>query len=153
MKKLNDEIMHFLKVQSFVIVTTIDKTGMPHSSCKGIVDIDPSGKIYLLDTYLRITRNNLIKNPKMSITAVDEHGFQGYCLKGYGKIVGKKDITSKLISVWEKRISSRITRRVVRNIQENKTHFLHPESLLPKPEYLISVTITQIVDLSPFPRK
>jgi len=153
MKKLNDEIISFFKSQSFVIVTTIDKSGMPHSSCKGIVDIDPDGIVYLLDTYLKSTNDNLKDNPKMNITAVDEHVFQGYCLKGHGKILGKKDITAKLISAWEERISSRITRRLVKNIQENKGHPMHPESLLPKPEYLIAVTITQIVDLSPFPAK
>ena len=45
MKKLNSDIISFLKGQGFVIVSTLDKDGTPHNSCKGIVEIDDKGLV------------------------------------------------------------------------------------------------------------
>lgn len=72
MAKLTEEIIKFFHSQHFVIVSTVDKDGMPHTSCKGIVNIDPKGMIYLLDLYKGKTYENLMKNGSMSISAVAE---------------------------------------------------------------------------------
>ncbi|MCX5715174.1 MAG: pyridoxamine 5'-phosphate oxidase family protein, partial [Candidatus Omnitrophica bacterium] len=80
--KINEEIIRFFQNQGFVIVSSIDEKGMPHNSCKGIVEIRQNGEVFLLDLYHSKTYANLNKNPNISITAVDEHKFKGYCLKG-----------------------------------------------------------------------
>ena len=149
MKKLTYEIIHFFQNQSFVIVSTLDPDGTPHSSCKGVIKITRSGKVYLLDVYLRKTYNNLRQNPKISLTAVDEHKFKGFCLKGKAKLLEQNRLSSGIIKAWEERIAGRITRRLLKNIREEKGHPSHPEALLPKPEYMIVMEVEEIVDLTP----
>ena len=149
MKALSDEIVHFFKKQHFTIVSTIDKNGVPHNSCKGIVKIDKKGKIYLLDLYKRRTYANLKRNPNISVTAVDEHRFTGWCLEGKAKIVPGDKLTRDVIKAWEERIAGRVTRRILKNIKEEEGHRRHPEAQLPKPEYMIVMEVEDIVDLTP----
>jgi len=148
---LTEEIIRFLKKQSFVVIATIDGKGMPHTSCKGIVKIEKNGKIYILDLYKRKTYDNLINNPGISITAVDEHKFKGWCLKGKARIVPGGELSEDIIRAWEKRIAIRITRRLIKNMAgTDKGHARHPESQFPRPEYMIVVDVDEIVDLIPY---
>ncbi len=149
MKKLSDEIVQFFCSQGFAVVATIDRNGFPHISCKGIVEINRNGHIYLLDLYRAETYENLKSNSNISITAIDEHKFVGYCLKGRAEIVPQEKLKSHVIKAWENKITSRLTRRLLKNIREEKGHTRHPEILLPRPEYMIAVEIDEIVDLTP----
>lgn len=149
MKKLSDNVIQFFRNQTFVIVSTIDKEGTPHNSCKGIVKINPNGRIYLLDLYRGKTFANLNYNPHISITAIDEHKFVGYCLKGKAETIKEIKLTPQIMKAWEERISSRITRRVIKNIQEESGNSSHPEAFLPKPEYMIVMETQEIVELTP----
>lgn len=149
MKNLNEDIRLFFQDQGFAIVSTIDRDGLPHNSCKGIVNMTKTGLIYLMDVYWGRTYSNLLENPAISITAVDERRFIGYCLKGKAKIVKAGKLKPRIIKAWEKKLASRITQRLIKNIQGDKAHPWHPEALLPKPAYLILMQVRQIVDLTP----
>lgn len=149
MAELSRELVQFLEDQGCVIVSTIDDKGFAHSACKGIVKIDQEGNVYLFDLYQGRTYDNLEKNPRISITAFDEHRFIGYCLKGKAGIVKKDVLEPEIIKAWEDRITSRLTRRVLKNLREEKGHPAHPEVLLPKPAYLILMKVSEIVDLAP----
>lgn len=150
MKILSEKIVQFFHNQGFVIVSTADKKGSLHNSCKGLIDIDKKGELYLFDLYQERTYTNLKQNQHISVTAVDEHRFKGYCLKGKAKIIYKDKFSDNIIRAWEERITSRITQRVVRNIREEKGHPRHPEALLPKPAYMIVMKVGEIVDLTPY---
>lgn len=149
MTKLTPDIVSFFKNQNFTIVSTIDKNGRPHASCKGIVKIDKKDNIFILDLYRSVTFKNLQNNPSISITAVDEHKFRGYCLKGKAKIIDVKDLEESLLTDWENKITSRISQRVLKNIKGDKGHLYHPETQLPTPQYMISVNVEEVVDLTP----
>jgi len=149
MPKLTEEIIQFFQNQGFTVITTIDKDSRPHNACKGIVKINKSGKVYLLDLYLQKTYENLRHNPHMSITAVDEHKFKGYCLKGRASLIAKEKLKPQIIKAWEDRITSRITQRVIKNMREEKGHPRHPEALFPKPAYMIVMEVEEVVDLTP----
>lgn len=149
MKKLSEEIVLFFRNQRFVIVSTIDANGVPHTSCKGIVKIDEKGWVYLLDLYSRKTFENLRKNSNISLTSVDEHAFLGYCLKGRAKIVPVRKLKQDILSLWEEKINSRISHRIVKNLRGEKGHSRHPEAFLPSPEYVIVVKVKEAVDLTP----
>ncbi len=148
MKKFPADVLHFFHSQGFVIVTTIDKNGQPHNACKGIVKILPRGRIYLLDLYHAGTYNNLTKNDRISVTAVDEHRFIGYSLEGSARIVQNEKIPSRIIAEWEKQLTARVAQRIIRNIHEQKGHPSHPESSFPKPKYMIVMDVEKITDLS-----
>lgn len=149
MQRLTDEIIQFFHRHNFVIVSSIGKDGFPHSACKGIVKIDKNCKVYLLDLYKKKTFENLRHNPHISLTAVDEHKFKGYCLKGKARIVRSDRLSAHIINAWENKITSRIAHRFLKNIKGEKGHPMHPESLLPKPRYLIIVSVCEIIDLTP----
>jgi len=151
MKELPSEILQFFQKQRFVIVSTIDADSTPHNSCKGVVDINGKGLVYLLDLYRGRTFANLKQNPNISITAVDEHKFVGYCLKGKAKIVDRKKLKPVIINAWEKKIAGRITHRLLKNMHDadNKGHARHPESVLPQPEYMIVMEASEIISLAP----
>ncbi len=151
MAKLPEDVVKFFHSQHFTIVSTIDPDGMPHISCKGIVNIDPDGTIYLLDLYTGKTRANLERNPSINLSAVDEHKFKGYSLKGTAKIIKEDELKSHIIKAWEEKITARITHRLIKNLRGEPGHEKHPEAQLPKPKYLIAMTVTEIVDLTPPP--
>ena len=132
-----------------MVVSTIDRDGFPHSACKGIVKIERSGLVYLLDVYRGRTYDNLKHDPCISITAVNEHKFFGWCLKGKARIQLKERLGPDIIQAWEERIASRLTQRLLKNIHEEKGHPHHPEALLPNPEYMIVMEVEEVVDLTP----
>jgi predicted pyridoxine 5'-phosphate oxidase superfamily flavin-nucleotide-binding protein len=149
MLKIPPEVVGFFRGQGFVIVSTIDRQGKPHSSCKGIVKIDESGQVFLLDVYRAKTLENLKNNSSISITAVDEHKFKGYCLKGKAGSLDSGSLNKEILDAWDDRITGRVTQRVLKNIHGEKGHSRHPETQMPKPEYMIVMTVEEIVDLSP----
>jgi len=153
MKILTEDIIHFFQRQGFVIVSTVDANQCPHNSCKGIVHMDADGSIYLLDLYKNKTYENLKANPRISITAVDEHKFNGYCLKGRARLIPDKKIKSHIIKAWEDKITGRVTRRVLKELREGEGHPRYPEISLPKPEYMIVMKVEEVIDLAPHPLK
>ena len=148
-KTINEDILKFFQAQGYVIVSTIDKGGSVHNACKGIIEINRGGKAYLLDLYHGETFKNLSENPSVSVTAIDEHKFKGYSLQGKAKIVTADELKDHLLKAWEEKITSRITRRLIKNLYGEKGHPKHPEALLPNPKYMIAVDIEAVVDLTP----
>ena len=149
MQQIPTGVIDFLRTQGFVIVSSIDKNGFPHSSCKDIVKIDSSGKIYLIDVYYGLTAENIRNNPRVSISAVDEHKFIGFCLKGKAKIMLDDEISQEFIKSWEDNITLRLTKRLLNNLAQDKSRAHHPEASLPRPKQLISIEVEEIVNLAP----
>ncbi len=147
--QIPESVIQFLETQGFVIVSTIDDKGYAHSACKDIIKVTGGGKVFLLDAYHAQTYKNLIRNPLVSITAVNEHKFNGFCLKGKARLIIKEELTDDIVKIWEDRIASRLAQRLLKNIHEEKGHKAHPEALLPDPKYMIEIDIEEIVDLTP----
>jgi len=149
MKKIPAEIIDFLRAQGFVVISSVDKAGFPHSSCKAIIRVDQAGKIFLMDAYRGTTCENIKRNPQISISVVDEHKFMGYCLKGKGEIMSDNNLSQEMIKIWEDNITSRLVKRLLRNLSGDKGHGLHPEASLPHPKHIIAIEVEEIVDLAP----
>ncbi|MDD5561547.1 MAG: pyridoxamine 5'-phosphate oxidase family protein [Candidatus Omnitrophica bacterium] len=150
MKQIPSAVTEFLRNQGFVIVASIDKNGFPHSSCKDIVKIEPAGKIYAIDAYCGMTAENIKHNPQVSVSAVDEHKFMGYCLKGRARVMTADAISQEFIRSWENNITSRLAKRLLHNLAQDKSRAHHPEASLPRPQHLIIVTVEEIVNLTPY---
>jgi general stress protein 26 len=149
MKQIPAAITEFLRTQGFVVVSSIDKNGFPHNSCKDIIKVDASGKVYLIDVFYGVTVENIRRNPKVSISAIDEHKFMGYCLKGKAKVIPDDEISHEFIKSWEDNITSRLTKRLLHNLAKDKSHGYHPEASLPRPKHLISLEVEEIVNFAP----
>lgn len=150
MKKIPTEIIEFLRTQGFVVISSIDKSGYPHTSCKAIIKLEPSGEIFLMDVYHGTTCENIKHNPQISISAVDEHKFAGYCLKGKGKILPDNDMSQEILKIWEDNVTSRLAKRLLKNLSGDKGHGYHPEASLPHPKHIIAIEVEEIVDLAPY---
>ena len=122
---------------------------MIHCSAKGIVGIDEEGKVYLIDLYRANTFNNLKRDSTISITAVDEHQFMGYTLKGRARITEREKIEDHIINNWEERVIQRVSDRVIKNIKEEQKDSYQPEALFPQPQYLIEMEVDEVVNLTP----
>jgi len=149
MKKLPSSAIDFLRLQGFVIVSSIDKDGFPHSACKAVVKIDPEGKVYLVDVYHGVTSQNIQRNQQISISGVDEHKFAGYCLKGRASLVQDELISQEMIKTWEDNITARLAKRLLRNLGQDRGQGHHPEASLPHPKHLIVLEVEEIIDLAP----
>ncbi len=148
MKKLGKDIIDFFNRQRFVIIATVDNNGFPHTSCKGILDVEED-KIYLLDLYTHNTYVNIKKNNLVSITAVDEEKFMGYCVKGKATIVDLSSDRSSLLKRWDERLLERVLRRILIHIKKDKSSLYHPEIRMSHPKYVIRVEPKEIISLSP----
>jgi general stress protein 26 len=146
---LTDDIIQFFQKQNFTVISTIDRNGWLHNSCKGMIKMNKNGRVYLLDLYKARTYENLKHNSHIAVTAVDEHRFRGFCLKGKARIISGERVKPQIIKAWEKKLNNRITQRVLKNLKGEKGHQQHPEALFPKPEYMIVMQVQDIVDLTP----
>ena len=147
--KLKDSVIDFLKDQEFVIVSTIERGTKIHSSCKGMIDVKKDGRLYILDLYHGKTFRNLKKNSAVSITAVDSHLYKGYLLQGKARIVQLGNVSKEILKKGEKNISKRTSKRLIKNIKQDRKSLYHPEAKLPFPKYLILIKIYKVVDLAP----
>ncbi len=143
-----EQALRFFQAQSFVVVSTIDAEGFVHNSCKDIVHVTPQGRVFLLDLYHGSTEANVRRDPHISLTAVDEHHFKGFCLKGRVISITQNDIDQELIKAWDERMTSRVTKRLLKNVGGDKGHPFHPELSMPTPKYLIAVDVERVVDLA-----
>jgi hypothetical protein len=148
--ELPKTVIDFLERQGFVIVSTLGQSGAIHCSAKGILSIEKAGRVLLADLYLHQTYTNLQKDPRVSLTSVDEHSFCGYTLQGQARIIPRDKILAGMLDVWENRIIQRMSHRVIKGVQtaaKSKGHF---EAGLPQhPQYVLEVTVENIIDLSP----
>lgn len=149
MARVAEEIIHFFKKQGFAIVSTLNSDGSIHAACKGIVKITPEGQVYLVDLYMGRTYQNLERNGVISISNADEHTFSGFSLEGKAGIVSRDKLEPEILKAWDELIVSRLTRRLLKNIREEKGHPAHPEALLPNPKYMIMMEVKEVIDLTP----
>lgn len=147
--KIPAEVIGFFERQNFVIVSSLDKDGSIHNACKEIVRIEQEGRIYLLDLYLQKTYRNLNADPRISVTAVDEHSFTGYSLRGRARIFAREEADPDIVREWERKMSARISQRLVSNVRGEKGRHGHPEAKLPQPRYIIMMEVREIIDLTP----
>ena len=146
--RLPEEVVSFFRKQSYVIFSTVDGNGRPHSVAKGVVDIEEKGAVILLDLYRGLTRANLIENANASITAIDEREFAGYTLKGRAVIIELDGLTDAVREKWRMLLKTRISRRIIRNVRSEIAGTTHHEAHLPEPEYVIAFKCSEVVDLS-----
>ncbi|MBD3246308.1 MAG: hypothetical protein GF333_04790 [Candidatus Omnitrophica bacterium] len=149
MSLLSRGIENFLLKQHFVVVSSITSDWSIHCSAKGIGYIEDGYKIYLLDLYLGRTFRNLKQNPVISITAVDEHQFRGYVIKGRAHLIDRHNIPETILRAWDERVTQRISARLIRNVQRERNTQHHPESQFPRPQYVIEMDAEEVIDLTP----
>ena len=146
MIKINEEIITFFKRQNFLMVSTVDKENVINVAAKSVAQIDPAGKIYLVDLYNGTTKTNLKENHNITLSAIDEAEFDGWQLKGKAKVVAFKE-GCKHLETFDEHINKRISDRIIANIQKKKM-LGYSEVHFPDPKYLIEFEVEEIVSLA-----
>lgn len=146
---LSQKVINFLKEQEFLTFATLNPRGKIHISIKGLIEVYPDGKLYILDLYHGRTYHNLKKNPWATVSAVDAHLFQGYALQGEAEIVNIENVDEDIHRKWEKNIARRVSRRLLRNVKRGVSSSKHPEASFPQPRYLILFRVKKVIDLAP----
>jgi len=147
MKRIPKSLIKFIEKQHLVLMSTVNKSGVPNTSPKGVAMIESKGKIYVIDLYFRKTWRNLKHNKHVTLCCYDERHFRGYQFKGVATAHKLSDKHDPLVRLWRKKISSRITHRVIENLRfEKKTH--HHEAHFPPPKYIIKVDVKEIISLT-----
>ncbi len=150
MIKIAEDVKFFLEKEHFVIVSSLSKENIIHTSAKAIIEIQPKGKIFLLDLYKAETYSNIKNNPNVTLTSVNDHSYRGYSIEGRAKIIQEDSIAEKTLKSWHDKISKRIARRLIRHMKEEVSSEKHiPEARFPLPKYVIEVDIQRVIDLAP----
>ena len=148
--ELSKDIVNFVEKQSVAVAATFSSQGRIHCSIKEVIAAKEEGKVFLMDLYQNRTFNNLEKDPRISVTVLNEHEFKGYTLQGKAKIVLREDIEDNVVQERENKIIKRISNRIIQSIKadhKSKAHF--EAELPPNPRYLIEVDVEEVIDLSP----
>tara|TARA_B100000315_G_C14496529_1_gene550274 strand:- start:257 stop:730 length:474 start_codon:yes stop_codon:yes gene_type:complete len=148
--RLSEDIAGFISRHGVVLIATMGVDGKIHCSVKGIAGVNLEGKVFVVDLFKFRTYKNLRLNPMVSITTYDEKKFKGYTLQGEAKIINREDIKKDIILEWDRRTIKRISERVISNLRAEAEKDSHHEAELPhQPQYLIEVSVNNIIDLAP----
>jgi len=146
--KIEKDIIKYFTKNHIVLVSTLDCNARIYSSIKGLVYISEDAKAYIVDLFHNNTFRNIQKDNRISLTAVSVYHFKGYVLQGIARCLQIEDIPNLVKNKWEEHLVSRISERIIKNLQD-RTVFGQPEAELPKIKYFIEVEIENIINLAP----
>ena len=86
MARIPKEVQEFLSGK-MAWVATAASDGMPNATPKGSVQLIDDDHVAFADLFSRKTRENLLANPKVSITVADGATYKGYQIKGSAEIL------------------------------------------------------------------
>lgn len=124
MAKLPKEVQEFMKGK-MGWVATASPDGVPNATPKGSVRVIDDEHIIFADLFSRKTRENLLKNPKVAVTVVDEKSYKGYQIKGSAELLTAGELFE--------RVSDELKKVPMK---------------LPPPTYVVKITVEKVYDQS-----
>ena len=128
MAKIPQEMQEFMKGK-MAWVATASPDGVPNTTPKGTVQIIDDEHIVFADLFSLKTRDNLQKNPKVAVTVVDLEKYKGYQFKGSAELVDSGPVFDRVVEQLKK-----------------------APMQLPKPKYVVIITVDSIFDQSVGPK-
>jgi predicted pyridoxine 5'-phosphate oxidase superfamily flavin-nucleotide-binding protein len=86
MAKIPPEVQDFMKGK-MAWVATASPEGVPNATPKGTVRVIDDEHLVFADLFSKKTRENLLKNPKVAVTFIDEKSHKGYQIKGVAELL------------------------------------------------------------------
>ena len=80
MAMIPKEVQEFMKGK-MGWVAAASPNGVPNATPKGSVRVIDDEHLVFADLFSRKTRENLLQNPKVAVTVIDEKSFKGYQIK------------------------------------------------------------------------
>lgn len=124
MAKIPKEVQEFMQGK-VAWVATASPEGVPNATPKGTVRVIDDEHLAFADLFSRKTRENLLKNPKVAVTVIDEKSHQGFQIKG----------TVELLTAGE------LFRQVSEELKKAPKQ-------LPPATYVVKITVDAVFDQS-----
>jgi len=153
------EVQALLKREHLAYVATSKEDSDINIAIKAVIDFsDEEQKIYFLDMFKGTTRRNLQQHPKTTIAIADLKNFCAYQFKGSVSLIESGEIFEKYTANWNmekqnrfrERISQNLSKALIGSLKDAISGEITDEFDLPKPKYIIELTVEEIITLSPF---
>lgn len=130
-KNIFDRFLERKKDLKVISVASADSKGKPNCAHKMLVDVLAPNKIYFLDYRFTQTFANIHKNPRLSVSFMDDAAFTGYRLTGRCEVMEKGEEFDAVRGSWAKRLIAYEADRIIRRLTgQYSTH--EAENKLPK---------------------
>lgn len=101
MAKIPKEVQEFLQ-DKMAWVATATPDGVPNATPKGSARLLDDEHLVFADLFSRKTRENLLKNPKVAVTFVDEKKAKGYQIKGSAELLSSGPLFEQVAEMLKK---------------------------------------------------
>jgi predicted pyridoxine 5'-phosphate oxidase superfamily flavin-nucleotide-binding protein len=101
MAKIPKEVQEFMQGK-MGWVATASPEGVPNTTPKGTVKVIDDEHLVFADLFSRKTRENLLKNPKVAVTVIDEKSHKGYQIKGTSELLSAGQLYDQMAEELKK---------------------------------------------------
>ncbi len=109
-----EEKKNQLKVIS---IATATKNAKPNAASKMLIDIKAPNTVYFLDYKFTQSYNNILTNPQVSVSFMDDVNFTGYRLTGPACVLESGPEFDEASRSWDKRLIAYETDRMIERIR------------------------------------
>ncbi len=140
-------IKALLKEREFISVATCDLESRPNAAPKFFLKID-GNELYLIDYTWGRTYDNILVNPRVSLSLMDTDFLRGYQLNGSARIIDSGATYEAICAELLQRAIDLSTRRIIEGVTREKTHG-NFEVALPDKFVVFKIRIEEIVEIGP----
>jgi len=101
MARIPKEVQEFLQ-DKMAWVATATADGVPNATPKGSCRVLDDEHLVFADLFSRKTRENLLQNPKIAVTVVDEKKAKGYQIKGTAELLKSGPLFEQVAEMLKK---------------------------------------------------
>ena len=140
-KKIND----LIKDDDFIAVATCDLEGNPNVAPKLFLKVE-NNHIYLIDYVIGMTFQNLMVNPKASLSIIDRDSLTGYRINGPVEVLSEGAEYNKFVEEFQRKKLTLSSRRIVEGVLRGESH-KNFEVAFPNKVVVFKVKIADIVEI------
>jgi len=141
----NKDFKKLLNKIQFIDVATANADGHPNAAPKLILKT-PDEFIYLVDCTIGKTWENLKRDPRVSLSFVDQESLKGYQIRGIAKIIEGEGVCQQLVDdLQEKEMALTVT-RLISGIRGKKRHEDFEIGMSDK-FVIFKITILEVVEI------
>jgi predicted pyridoxine 5'-phosphate oxidase superfamily flavin-nucleotide-binding protein len=101
MAMIPQEVQEFMQGK-VAWVATASPEGVPNATPKGTVRVIDDEHLVFADLFSRKTRENLLKNPRVAVTVIDEKSRKGFQIKGTVELLTAGELFTQVAEELQK---------------------------------------------------
>ena len=118
---IDARLNELFKNRGFISMATCDLECRPNAAPKFLLKVE-HGFIYLIDYIVGKTRENLLVNPRASLSFIDTDTLVGYQINTAAEIIEKGPEYNKIVKELLQRQIDLSTRRIIEGVTKGKSH-------------------------------